>query len=298
MWHIDMKIVTPKYYDKFKCIADRCIHNCCTGWDIEIDSETAKAYARLDKKITEHIYTEDGCTYFKAKEDGRCPFFNRDGLCDIIIEHGEEMLCQICADHPRFKSFFKSFTEMGLGLCCEEAARLILGQKEKFCMPTPICEDLTENSFFKLRQTVFDILQDREFALDERLENVCDFYGIRIPKKSVFEWKDFFKGLEILDPLWTDRIDIMSDAEVDNKWDTVFEQLACYLVFRHLYGALDDGLYIERIGFCVIACKIVRMICAGYKVLDFETICDVCRAFSSEIEYSDQNPQTIFDIIE
>ena len=30
----------PNYYDKFKCIADRCKHSCCIGWEIDIDDDT------------------------------------------------------------------------------------------------------------------------------------------------------------------------------------------------------------------------------------------------------------------
>ncbi len=292
-----MKTITPDYYKKFKCIADKCEHNCCTGWDIEIDPESAVYYETLDLKIKDKIYFEDGCAFFKAKDDGKCPFFNDNGLCDIISEYGESALCQICADHPRFKNFYTTVTEMGIGMCCEEAARIILGQKERFTMPIPSTNDLTETSFFKLRQAVFDILQDREFSFDERLENVTDFFNISIPTKTVDEWRDFFKKLEILDSNWINELDKMTQKPIDSKWDILFEQLACYFVFRHLTDAIIDGLYIQRIGFCVMACKIIKMICAGYDKIDFNKIADVCRAFSSEIEYSDKNPQTIFDII-
>ncbi len=292
-----MKIITPNYYKDFKCIANLCTHNCCTGWDIEIDADSTEFYNGIEK-IKDHIYVENGCAYFKAKADKKCPFFNENGLCDIILEHGEDALCQICADHPRFKNFYMDATEIGLGMCCEEAARLILSQTDKFCLPKLDTDDLTEKSFFKLRQTVFDILEDREFSFDERLENLTLFFGIKVPQKSAFEWKEFFKSLELLECDWIETIDKMTDSPIDTKWDTVFEQLACYFVFRHLAGAIDDGLYIERIGFCVVACHAIRMICAGYDTLNFEKIADICRAFSSEIEYSDKNPQTIFDIIE
>lgn len=290
-------MITPNYYKDFKCIADKCSHNCCTGWDIEIDIESFEKYKTMPIGIKEKIVIDDGVPYFKAESDGRCPFFNQKGLCDIISQYGENALCQICSDHPRFKNFYTEFTEIGIGMCCEEAARLILSQTEKFYLSIPEPTDVTECSFFKLRQTVFDILQDREFSIDERFENITDFFGIRIPQKTADEWKEFFKNLEILDSEWILTLDKMSDCPIDTKWDCVFEQLACYFVFRHLSGALDDGLYTERIGFCIIACRIIRMICAGFTSLDFEKIADVCRAFSSEIEYSDQNPQTIFGVI-
>lgn len=51
---------------------------------------------------------------------------NDSGLCDIITACGEGALCQICADHPRYRNEFSTFTEVGFGLCCEAAADLTL----------------------------------------------------------------------------------------------------------------------------------------------------------------------------
>ena len=43
-----MKLYAPKYYRRFRCIADRCEHNCCTDWEIDIDSETLQKYKALE----------------------------------------------------------------------------------------------------------------------------------------------------------------------------------------------------------------------------------------------------------
>lgn len=58
----------------------------------------------------------------------RCPFLNEQGLCEMILRYGERMLCQICRDHPRFRNYWSDRVEMGLGLVCEEAGRLILSR--------------------------------------------------------------------------------------------------------------------------------------------------------------------------
>ena len=34
----------PNYYDKFKCVADKCIDTCCAGWQILIDDESMEKY--------------------------------------------------------------------------------------------------------------------------------------------------------------------------------------------------------------------------------------------------------------
>ena len=113
----------PFYYNTFKCIADKCSDNCCIGWEIEIDSDTAEYYKSVGgafgKRLSENISEENS---FILKGE-RCPFLNEKNLCDIIINCGEEHLCQICRDHPRYFEWFADKKEGGIGLCCEEAAR-------------------------------------------------------------------------------------------------------------------------------------------------------------------------------
>ena len=36
-----MKLYAPGYYKRFACIASKCRHSCCVGWEIDIDPETA-----------------------------------------------------------------------------------------------------------------------------------------------------------------------------------------------------------------------------------------------------------------
>ena len=123
-----MKVIAPDYYREFRCIADRCRHTCCAGWEVDIDEESLERF-ESDPFIAEHIDT-DGSPHFRLDEDERCPFLRGDGLCELIIRHGEDVLCQTCRDHPRFRSYWTGRTEIGLGLVCEEAARLILSRSE------------------------------------------------------------------------------------------------------------------------------------------------------------------------
>ena len=34
-----MLTVYPDYYKKFNCKKEKCRHNCCVGWEIDIDDE-------------------------------------------------------------------------------------------------------------------------------------------------------------------------------------------------------------------------------------------------------------------
>ena len=83
-----MKTYAPEYYKKFHCIADRCKHSCCIGWDVYLDEDTLEKYAHTEGKLGEQIRStlcqkEDGVC-FEMREDGKCPFLNERGLCDLI----------------------------------------------------------------------------------------------------------------------------------------------------------------------------------------------------------------------
>ena len=118
-----MKLVAPDYYEKFKCIADKCKHSCCIGWEIDVDGDTLDYYNSIDgnfgERLRKNIITEGETAHFCLAENDRCPFLNQKGLCDIIINLGEEALCQICDDHPRYRNFYSDREEIGVGFCCD-----------------------------------------------------------------------------------------------------------------------------------------------------------------------------------
>ena len=105
-----MKTVVPNYYKKFHCIAEKCQHSCCIGWEIDIDSASLERYNKLEGDFGKRVRSaicHHGVPHFELGEGERCPFLNDSGLCDMIVELGEQSLCNICADHPRFRNFFE-----------------------------------------------------------------------------------------------------------------------------------------------------------------------------------------------
>lgn len=122
-----MKITAPEYYRNFKCIADQCRHTCCVGWEIEVDAESLERLRNLPETSGKIVFGDE--PHIALLEGERCPFLNERGLCDLILRYGDDVLCQICRDHPRFRNFWSDRTEIGLGLVCEEAARIILSAK-------------------------------------------------------------------------------------------------------------------------------------------------------------------------
>lgn len=281
-----MKEVFPNYYEKFKCIADRCKHSCCIGWEIDIDEDTMDLYNSLKGDFAERIRSniEGDTPHFVLKESERCPFLNQNGLCDIICELGDGALCDICYLHPRFSNFYDDFTETGLGLCCEEAVRIILSEQEKFFISAPRSTD--KSDFFSKRQEVFDILQNREATVLERLKNLAEKYDLNF-KFSNKELYDFYMSLERLDKSWEKELEKLKNTENESVFERedlqiFFEQLACYFVFRHFESGVT---------FALISCWVVGQMCLDCESI--EDMMDVVRMYSSEIEYSEENVEKV-----
>ena len=89
-----MLITKPDFYDSFKCRAGECTDSCCIGWEIDIDDETMRKYENendsLSVKLNRFTDREKQC--FILTEDDRCPFLKSDGLCELILTKGEDML--------------------------------------------------------------------------------------------------------------------------------------------------------------------------------------------------------------
>ena len=84
-----MKLYAPKYYADFKCIADKCKHSCCVGWEIDVDKNTLKKYKALNSpygKTIKKSISNFKVSHFKLSKSKRCPHLNEKGLCNIIIK--------------------------------------------------------------------------------------------------------------------------------------------------------------------------------------------------------------------
>ena len=313
-------MVKPNYYDKFRCIADRCKHTCCAGWEIDVNEEALARYQKMEgplgQKLKENIVMDED-PYFKLiGEEERCPFLNSQNLCEIILECGEESLCQICSDHPRFRNELNGEEEIGVGLCCEAAAALILGQEEK-CFLTGDFDDEffdpLEEEIFKSRQRAFEILQDRSISIEERGEHLLEEFDICLPEMSREEWVEFYLSLERMDDEWTRELeglrDSMSVKESTEECDSMtsqenlehleipFEQFLVYLVYRHLVEAQDFTDIKAQIGYVYINFKLVQYLCRKKAYCSLEDFLELARLFSSEIEYSQENTDEILERI-
>ena len=304
-----MKEIAPNYYSDFRCIADKCRHSCCVGWEIDVDEESLACYAalpgELGGEIRAAIDTVDGCAHFRLLPGDRCPFLNEQGLCRMILGFGEDALCQICADHPRFRSEFSHCTEIGLGLSCEAAAELILSQTEPMRLVT-LCDDggneepeEYEIYLLSLRRQLIGLLADESWSMEERLQNILDLCGTALPEKSWEEWGTMLRSLERLDTAWDAVLDTLTlpAKPLEREWDAPFRNLAAYFLYRHLPAALYDGEEVARAAFAVLSTLALRRLFAAAPTQDMATLTELCRMYSAEIEYSTENTDALIELL-
>ena len=313
-----MKKYVPDYYDKFLCTADKCQHSCCIGWEIDIDDDTLEYYktvgGSLGQRLCENIVTEeDGTSHFKLCSDERCPFLNDKNLCDIYTELGADGFCQICDDHPRFRNFYSDREEIGLGLCCEAAGKLILTNPQPsqlVCTEDDGSELLWEEEcdFLDFRDDVFDILQNRSKHIFRRIEDMLKYCEAEAVIKTAAQWAKIYLSLEQLDNNWGVLLCELQKAEEGQlslqkteESELAFEQLAVYFAFRHLADGLDDDRLCERAKFVDLSCKMIYWLCtlqySKTGALTIDDIVEIARMYSSEIEYNDDNIDALLNVL-
>ena len=310
-----MKIYAPNYYEKFRCIAGACRHSCCIGWDVYIDEKTIKKYETLGGNIGErvraHLCEKEDGVCFEMCEGGRCPMLNTSGLCDIILEKGEGFISEICNEHPRFYNFFSNRAEVGLGLSCEEAARIILSQKENTLL-TSIAENEAEDEpLFEIeeyilskREEIFSVLQDKRKSLQARAEEMLSLAAAQFTRKSAKEWSEIFKHLEVLDPDWSNALELLESADMSAEMpdlDLPLEKLLLYFIYRHTAAAEDERDFAARTSFAYLGFAVIRALCAAKKAQGCCTLgdlCDFARRYSAEIEYSPENTDALISMME
>ena len=139
-------------------------------------------------------------THFCLTEEERCPFLNERGLCRLILGFGEDVLCDICREHPRFYNDFPQRQEAGLGLCCEEATRLLLAGEGP--LELVFVQDETgegeEPELIALRGRMFEILGDFSQPMEERIRRCCRGMDMEPMDFDAAFWRGFFLGLSLI----------------------------------------------------------------------------------------------------
>ena len=289
-----MLYVRPDFYDDFHCLASACRHSCCVGWEIDVDAESLRRYRHTGGEIGRELRENIALTptpHFRLAAGERCPFLREDGLCRLILALGEDSLCDICALHPRFYNDYPDREEAGLGLCCEEAARLVTaGQGHLRLLMVSDGEETAEPTpLLRLRDEIFALLAEDALPLTGRMRRALALLGKPLAAFHAGETAQFFLTLERMDPAWTallEKLAAAGEPELEPGLSTIrYARIAEYLVYRHFAAAESGEDAAGRLQFCFHA---VRLIAALEPHSD-----DALRLFSAEIEYSDENVERI-----
>lgn len=292
-----MKLYAPSYYKKFKCIADKCEHSCCVGWEIDVDSRTLEKYKKLTNPygtiIAQSISMED-TPHFKLSAGDRCPHLDERGLCKIILNVGEDCLCDICREHPRFYNY-TSVAEVGIGMSCTEAARIILSSPDH-AQYVEIGEadaeaDDCDFDGREHRAEIYAILQDSAPGYKEKLEMICKRFSIDIGEDR--KWLDLFDTLEYLDTEHKKLFMNYSSATRPCEKDEYLLRFLAYFIFRHCTEAIDEEDFRSRLTFCLFCERLFASLIFTKKAETLNEIAKLASIISEEIEYSDDNTLTL-----
>ena len=292
-----MKLYAPEYYKRFICIADKCEHSCCIGWEIDVDRDTFVKYQKLNNSYAPSIInsiSEEGDPHFKLCAHDRCPHLDENGLCKIILNVGEDYLCDICREHPRFYNY-TDVAEVGLGMSCREAARIILSSPNYDVMEQigEVNAEEYEGYFDgrKERQRIYKLLRDPKLDYKTKLGKIYTEYGLASGDDS--RWLEAIDSLEYLDDSHKELFMKYSSSKRPDGKDEYLERALAYFIYRHATEASDEEDFCQRLAFCLFSERLLASLICTEKAETPKEIAVIASIISEEIEYSEDNTQAL-----
>ena len=175
-----MLLRTLDYEEQFHCLAGRCPHSCCIGWEVVLDEDHARRYLAGDDPLSRRaaeamVYDEEEDAFAFPLSGGRCPFLDGENLCALHRAWGAEATPLTCQTHPRFTEDYGPFAERALSAACPAANALLLGSREPLGFRESETGEPGEEGdewlpyLVPFRQRLFTVLQDRSRPLRARL---------------------------------------------------------------------------------------------------------------------------------
>jgi lysine-N-methylase len=166
------------FYDQFHCIADQCPFTCCQGWEIAVDTDTFRKWQDIDggtdyilKNVKQKKTGKGYQNLIRLNARKKCPFMDKNGLCNIVLEHGEDYLSVTCRLYPRQINRNDNISEYSLSCSCPAVVDLLNRKGEKVHF---ICSDETnhrENDQIEyiIRDVMISIIQKDTLSLRDRI---------------------------------------------------------------------------------------------------------------------------------
>ena len=294
----------PTFYHTFQCKADQCHHTCCQKWTIDVDEETAKLYQTLPTPLGEDLrkfmtVDDEGYYFMFSDKQPTCPLLREDGLCRVVLELGEDSLCDTCHMHPRFYKYIEDLELCGVGLSCEESVEKLLA---------------TESD--QLLFTIED--DDSEFTAEDRpvLENIFDLLALGInPAICQFtlnhsihycqELVTIYKKTEPIDEEWTNQLAhleaMLSSTTATNTTDLLnldaqetatLNKVYQYILYRQIDMLAEYSLE-SLVRYAFDATLFIALL-----THQFGNLPEQIRRWSEQIEYDEDNVSYLFNAYE
>ena len=238
-----MLITIPDYYQDFECIADKCEDTCCAGWQIVIDRETLKKYAKVKGDFRKCLWTSINWFQgtFKQDQNKRCAFLNEKNLCDLYLSQGEEGFCKTCREYPRHTEEFEGVREITLSISCPEVARILMNRmepvqflseekegEEEFEDFDPFLYSILEDA----RKEMITILQNRNLTISDRVLLVL---GMAHDMQGRMNRQEMFACSDVITKYTTAKaLQFVRDYQIKTKLKGE-EMTFAHTMFKHLY---------------------------------------------------------------
>lgn len=232
----------PDYYKNFHCTGSDCTETCCQKWEIDIDQKTLDYWNSIEGPLGEKIrqnvtHMPDGTHCIQMNDSGFCPFLDENRLCSLYTRIGVQHISDICNEHPRFYNWNSHGREAGMGICCEEVAKMVLNdnkmvlcseeenqpadqyspddmQAENFLfekrgqLQSILQSEYKTDDIFSLLDKMFDMgidFQD-QFYMELSPDYIDDYGHFLLKKENVEKLLDVYMSLEINSDKWTQAL--------------------------------------------------------------------------------------------
>ena len=289
--------IYPTIYHAFQCKADQCENTCCQLWTIDIDEPTAKRYHAMTGSLGESLrqaitVDDEGSHFIFSKAQPMCPLLNEKGLCKVVLELGEEGLCDTCHMHPRFYKYIEDLELCGVGLSCEASVELLAQQEPMDFLLFTIEDDHNEfNS--EERLTLHNIFELLAFDLDPNLFQ----YTPKPSKQSFKELLDLYKQTEPIDENWTAQVNTLSSkldqlitfvqTYIQQEDMSLFNKVYQYILYRQI-DMLSDYSLESILAYAKSGADYILIASA----LEGQPLKQVAR-WSQQIEYDENNVELL-----
>ncbi|WP_456155775.1 flagellin lysine-N-methylase [Veillonella sp.] len=294
----------PTFYHTFQCKANNCRHTCCQKWTIDIDEDTAARYnilpTQLGKDLRNFItIDEEGAHFIFNDEQPMCPLLQEDGLCRVVLELGEEGLCETCHMHPRFYKYIEDLELCGVGLSCEESVEKLLSSEGaqlqftieddegEFCAEErPILENIFELLALDIDSAICDLEINQSISYCQKL---IDLYAKTEPIDM--EWSqqlDYLKAT-LISTLAKNTVDLLQTTDSDKA---VFNKVYQYILYRQIDMLAEYSLD------TLVRYAFDATLFIGLAAHEFGNLPEQIRRWSEQIEYDEDNVGFLFDAYE